>query len=422
MQRTLLVALNELRLMLSDRSIWVNIVIVPLIAAFAAGWANSTLSDADDTSAAPLIDVVDLAANADSQSFQREILAVQPRLQLCPPLQPEDDPEDRCGLQAASLDYDLALQRLRDEQIAAILTIEGDFSEKLQAGEPITLTLQASDANLEVDSIARGLQSAAARFGTLRLALKWNERLSTNFQLDAQTKQQLEQQVVARNQALWQDPPVQIAKSSSEQRLNAGALPGFSQSIPGMGSMYVLFCVLPLSQSFIRDRKQWTLQRLSSMPLRTSQIMGGKLLAYAAIGLLQLLIVFGFGMLLGLRFGSDLLALLLVVFSFVAAITALALFISTLVNTEQQASSMNLLLTLLLAPLGGAWWPLDIVPAWMRTVGHISPIAWAMDAYKAMIFRNAGLAAVWLPICVLSAMAIVFFSIAVLRLRGSQSA
>jgi ABC-2 type transport system permease protein len=419
LQRTLLVALNELRLMLSDRSIWVNIVIVPLIAAFAAGWANSSLSGSDDASATPLVDVVDFANDANSQSFQRQILAVQPRMQLCPPLQPEDDPADRCGLRDAEFSYDMALQRLKDEQVAAALIIEADFSERLQASKPITFTLYASNANLDVDKITRGLQSAAARFGTLHLALEWNERLSADIQLDQESKDELEQQVVARNQELWQDPPVQIAKQSSEQRLNTGALPGYSQSIPGMGSMYVLFCVLPLSQSFIRDRKQWTLQRLSSMPLRTSQIMGGKLMAYGAIGLLQLVIVFGFGMLLGLRFGDDLLALLLVVLSFVAAITALALLMSTLVSTEQQASSLNLLLTLLLAPLGGAWWPLDIVPEWMRIVGHISPIAWAMDAYKAMIFRNAGLAGVWLPILVLSVMAIIFFAISVLRIRRS---
>jgi len=41
-----------------------------------------------------------------------------------------------------------------------------------------------------------------------------------------------------------------------------------------------------------------------------------------------------------------------------------------------------------LAALGGAWWSLEVVPEWMRTVGHISPVAWAMDGYTSLFFEN----------------------------------
>lgn len=417
MRSLFIIALNELRVMLSDRSIWVNIVVVPLIAAFAAGWANTALGDSEST--APLLDIVDLDDSADSLRFREQLLTVQPAVHVCP--QPSAQLDERCALESASLSLEAAQARLLGEQVDATLIIPAGFATAIQAGEQVSVTLRASAASQQADAILQTLQSAAIRFGSVRLAQQMNAQLSATLTLEPQVQQRSEAQLSARTEALWQNPPVQIAKRSSELMLNTGALSGLSQSIPGMGSMYVLFCVLPLTQSFIRDRKQWTLQRLSSMPLRSSQIMGGKVLAYALIGLLQLCIVFGFGMLLGLRFGSDLLALCAVVISFVAAITALALLISTMVQTEQQASGINLLLTLLLAPLGGAWWPLDIVPAWMRVVGHISPIAWAMDAYNAMIFRNAGFAGVWPSVAVLSVMAVLFFGIAIVRFRGNQA-
>ena len=41
--------------------------------------------------------------------------------------------------------------------------------------------------------------------------------------------------------------------------------------------------------------------------------------------------------------------------------------------------------------LGGAWWSLEVVPELMRTVGHISPVAWAMDGYTSLIFENGDL-------------------------------
>ncbi|MCI0698291.1 ABC transporter permease [candidate division KSB1 bacterium] len=136
--------------------------------------------------------------------------------------------------------------------------------------------------------------------------------------------------------------------------------------------------------------------------------MGGKLLGYFVIGLIQFTVIFTFGYVMGLRFGSDPLALIVTLVAFTLAATGLALMLTTFVKTEMQASSITTLLSLTLAPLGGAWWPLDIVPAWMHIAGHISPIAWAMDAYNALIFRDAGLDGVVLPVLVLLGMATLF--------------
>jgi ABC-2 type transport system permease protein len=75
------------------------------------------------------------------------------------------------------------------------------------------------------------------------------------------------------------------------------------------------------------------------------------------------------------------------------------------------------LLGLTLAPLGGAWWPLDIVPEVMRVVGHLSPIAWAMDGFRVLLYEQGTLADVLLPVAVLLALAVVFFAIAIRRFK-----
>jgi ABC-2 type transport system permease protein len=107
---------------------------------------------------------------------------------------------------------------------------------------------------------------------------------------------------------------------------------------------------------------------------------------YFLLGLIQFVIVYVLGIVLGVNFGSDLLALLLVIVSFVLCATALTFAIGTLLRTEMQAAGLMNLLGLTLAPLGGAWWPLDVVPDFMRTVGHISPVAWAMDSFRILSF------------------------------------
>jgi ABC-2 type transport system permease protein len=98
---------------------------------------------------------------------------------------------------------------------------------------------------------------------------------------------------------------------------------------------------------------------------------------------------------------------------FTLAATALGLALATLVRTSEQAGNIALLMAMILAPIGGAWWPMEIVPDVMKTVGHISPTAWAMDAFQEMMFYDGGVIDILPMVGVLLAMAVVFFAFGV---------
>jgi ABC-2 type transport system permease protein len=181
--------------------------------------------------------------------------------------------------------------------------------------------------------------------------------------------------------------------------------------------MYVMFAVFPAAVALLTERKQWTLQRLVTMPVTRAQILGGKLLARFILGMIQYGIVFAFGYMLGVRYGSDPIAIVLTMAAFVLCITALTLALTTLLKNESQASAITLLLSITLAPLGGAWWPLEIVPSWMQTLGHVSPVAWAMDSYTELIFFGGRLVDVLPYIGVLLGMMAVFFAFGVARFK-----
>ena len=53
----------------------------------------------------------------------------------------------------------------------------------------------------------------------------------------------------------------------------------------------------------------------------------------------------------------------------------------------------------------------------MQTLGHISPVAWAMDGFTALTYNGARLADIWVPLAVLLGMTIVLFLIAIPRFR-----
>ncbi len=182
--------------------------------------------------------------------------------------------------------------------------------------------------------------------------------------------------------------------------------------------MYAMFIIFPAAAAIIVERKNWTLQRMATMPISRAQILGGKLLARFSTGMLEYALMFAFGLIfLHVSLGGDPLAVILLAVSFSLAATALMLALTTLVHNDGQARGISLFLTLTLAPLVGAWWPLDIVPNWMRIAGHISPVAWVMDGFTTITINGGHLVDVLLPIGVLLAMTAVFFAIGVSRFK-----
>jgi ABC-2 type transport system permease protein len=80
-------------------------------------------------------------------------------------------------------------------------------------------------------------------------------------------------------------------------------------------------------------------------------------------------------------------------------------------------SGITVLLLLNLSALGGCFVPRFIMPEWLRTIGLVTPHAWALDAYQDLLVRGYGLLEVLPKVGGLAAFAIVFFAIGVWQFR-----
>ncbi|MFQ3568642.1 MAG: ABC transporter permease [Aggregatilineales bacterium] len=420
MRRFLALAQNELRIVLSDRSIWINLVIIPIVLTFAVGLANGAFSGGGPPLL--LVDVLDEDSSSLSAAFRAAIAEANPRLLLCPAAAEADG---ACQFGDAPLTAERADERLRAQTTLALVIIPRGFAESVAAGEPVTI-IYRSNEDVTASSFAQeAVRTAAARIGGAQVAVTTASALINDlpylrFSSEEERSAFLDS-IRAQADALLGQSPVTIRTVQAQTAETASTVSeqssGFAQSMAGMGSMYVLFAVLPAAGAFIRERKNWTMQRLATMPVSRAQILGGKLFGRFLLGMLQYTIVFIFGVLLGVRLGQDLIALLLLMMTFTLCVTALALALTPLLKTEEQAQGVALFLALTLAPLGGAWWPLEIVPSWMQTIGHISPIAWAMNGYRELLFFNGILADILLPLGVLGLMTAACFTFGVVRFR-----
>ncbi|MGZ4359291.1 MAG: ABC transporter permease, partial [Gaiellaceae bacterium] len=90
-----------------------------------------------------------------------------------------------------------------------------------------------------------------------------------------------------------------------------------------------------------------------------------------------------------------------------------------LVSSEQQAAGLAMLLGLGLASLGGSMAPLEVFPPLMRKIAHVTPHAWANDAFGRLLNHHAGVLGVLPDVGVLVAGAAVLVTLGTLRLRRS---
>ena len=405
---------HDVQVFLKNPGTLVSMVVLPLIMAVALGLGIGALNSAP---AQIRVDVLDHDGSELSARFLDELHAANTTLRLCPFDNSEDD---YCQLEGdASLTEERSIERLANNTSLALIEIPAGFGAKVQAGEPVSIIYRSNESAAAPSYILRAVQSVVQRMGGALVAAQVGVNIVDSaipFESDAD-RDTFRQDVYDRAASLWAENPAHVDYQTTEVQPISSTQAGFGQSVPGMATMFAMFMVFTGMGNLLVERKNWTLQRLVTLPITRGQILAGKVLMYCSLGILQFLIVFAIGVVLGVNFGRDPLALILVMLSFTLCCAALTFAISTLLRSEMQGWAMVNLLGLTLAPLGGAWWPLDVVPDFMRTVGHLSPVAWAMDSFQLLIFEKAGLADIAGNIVVLLAAAVVLFAVAVWRFK-----
>jgi ABC-2 type transport system permease protein len=436
MRKVRIVAWNELQLMLWSKQSWFLLLVLPALLIYLVGLGAQGFARTIPTSIR--IDVLDQDNSAASRTFVAALAEVDEALLVCPA---PNDPWDTCALRpapgagtgstaseavaGARLSPDLARERLVDEVAFATITIPEGFAAALEAGDESTLIFQPGSSLAAPEIAFAAVQNAVTRMGGPIVAA----RLSTRFveSLGVKTGPEFYAARRADAEASWgPPPPVQVMAETT--RPNKGQIMGaqllengFKLSTPSIAVMFVMISILGLTQSLAEERMVGVLQRVGMMPVSKAQLLGGKLLATYLMGVVQFGVLLAFGELLGVDLGGAPFAVFLVVMAYVLAVTAMALALAALARTPNQARASSTFTWLILVPLGGGWWPLAFVPSWMQTVGHLSPVAWCLDALNALVFFQGTLVDVLLPVGALVVFAALCFIFGVRKLDYQPS-
>jgi ABC-type multidrug transport system permease subunit len=194
---------------------------------------------------------------------------------------------------------------------------------------------------------------------------------------------------------------------------------GFQQSVPGFIVMFTLQVSLTCgSVLLIVERRKGVLRRLALTQVTRTSIVAGKLGARVAMGLIQV----GVAMLVGrycfgIDWGPNLWAVLVLLFAYTALCSMLAVAFAGFARTESQALAAGVILSSILAALGGCWWPIEITPKWMQHTALLLPTGWAMDGLHKLISYGDSPSSVAIHVAGLAAATIIVGCVAVRRLR-----
>ena len=292
------------------------------------------------------------------------------------------------------------------------LIVPAGYDARLGRGASVRLGFLTRPDSL-AQQLRATIQSVAADQGrTLAAAQILQRRLGISFaRARARTRA-----------AATSTPRLAVRLTAPDGKAFASAAGRFESGASTQLLLFIFLNSLNGAVWIIETRRLGIARRILATPTSVATLVGGQLLGRLAIALLQaIIIVLGTLLFFGVDWGDPLgTAALVLAFSLVA--TGAGVLVGSVFDNEQQAGPVALLLGLGLAALGGSMAPLEIFPKTARAIAHVTPHAWANDAFSRLLKHGGDLATILPQIGVLLAFSAVVIAVAVWRLRRSLTA
>jgi ABC-2 type transport system permease protein/oleandomycin transport system permease protein len=202
--------------------------------------------------------------------------------------------------------------------------------------------------------------------------------------------------------------------------INTGALDYVDFLIPGIIVQSMVFGGFVTALGLAEDLKKGLIDRFRSLPMWGPAVISGRILADVGTNVIQLVIMFTVGILVGFRFDSSLpeiiagLALLLLVgyaFSWVFA------FIGLTASSPEAANAYGFTILFPLTFISSAFVPLKTMPSWLQPIAEHNPFTTMVDAARALFIGTPAGNDIWLAVLWSLAIIAVFSMLSVWRYR-----
>jgi ABC-2 type transport system permease protein len=189
--------------------------------------------------------------------------------------------------------------------------------------------------------------------------------------------------------------------------------------IPAVIGM-ILFAITAIltATAVVRERERGTIEQLIVTPIRSWELVLGKILPYTILGLFDTLVVLFLGnWWFGVPIRGSLLLIILVSVIFLLSGLGIGLFASTIANTQQEAM-LTVWMTLLPSIfLSGFFFPLDAMPPVLQFISYAIPLRYYLSIIRVLLLKGVGLDMIIKDVLALTLFGVLIMGAAALRFR-----
>ena len=373
---------------------WLFFLILPVV--FTLVLAGGTGGPADNRVRLVVVDQAGTPLSGQVLAALEASTAVQPDLQ---------------GLAAAERQFD-------QRQVSAVLVIPPDFDQgHLEDGLALDLRQQPNNMNALIaqQAVQAVIRRVGAAVDIARQSVAEAEQIQP---FESQTAREAYfEAALAQAQTLLDSAPARLSQQQGETEDQIEYDPRANSSA-GQMITWVFIPLIGISSLFAGERQAGTLRRVLITPTRRGTYLFATIAGEVLIALVQMSLLVGFGVLvMGLDWGQSPGALALILVTSALAAAALGTALGTFVKTDGQANGLSIMAGMVMALLGGCWYPIELFPQFVRTAVKVLPTTWAMEGMLNIVLRGQGIAGVLLPAGVLLGFAALFFMVGIWRFR-----
>ena len=275
----------------------------------------------------------------------------------------------------------------------AALIIPQDYARRLSQGDAqVSMVLDGSDATVGGTAL-----SAARLIG---------QAYATNI---------LSDQTILSGHSMALAPPVEVR---TQVWYNPDLISAYF-NIPGVIGMILSFITALLTATaVVRERERGTIEQLIVTPIRSWELILGKVLPYVILAFVDVLEVLIIGhWWFGVPVRGDLALILILSGLFALSSLGIGLFASTIANTQQEAVLTVMMTILPSIFLSGFFFPIDAMPRFLQIISYAVPLRYYLVIIRSLMLKGVGAPALWNEILALALFAIVINGAAAARFR-----
>lgn len=238
-----------------------------------------------------------------------------------------------------------------------VVSLDEQFSRNLDAKKPASVQLILDGRKSNTAQIVAGYVAS--------IISQFNDDVSAELQIKQQNTR-----LIGRN---WFNPNLLY----------------YWYNIPCLvGVLSMLTCLVVTTQSIAREKELGTFDQLLVSPLVPREILIGKIVPGIIIGMFEGLFMLTMGtLILGVPFTGSLLLYTLSLFVFVASISGIGLFISSLSSSQQQAMLGTFVFMMPSILLSGFATPIENMPTWLQPITYLIPLKYMLIISKGLFLK-----------------------------------